>query len=828
MSHISAVVRLRPIRFAFIVRPDDKKRALQIFQTNTCLWGGKYNPIVPYFKQVPKWWDRNGHNFETAVQIINGYLDFFEPDFLVEAEPGLANGLGFDEERVLQLSDILARATARKSGHGLSVFDLYRDLYLKEFQFVQRHGHSIVDVSSDQPSFDGFVACVFGAFPSEKDRSYFGKAFADAFEPKGTKLTAETLEGLFESGFTSALRIGHSKLEVDYHDHSDPALFVLNADEPRDLIDFWNLRAIRRDILPVPLQWLDRLSAFCKGFITKNYRPLPGNDHGVMIRPTVMFSRSIPSADIEKLYLDYLRVDVEGANCRQDWYPSIWRPSPGITVRNTRPILSGGEKTFDTQFDTEKPSIRFDCLYPEFAEKYGSNNRWANVVRLRDWTHLDQVATVFPCDYRNPKFPNFSMVRDHLLPTTEGFVFFSEYKETQNLWQLADGTTTINSWLKTHGINATLSDAGRATQQIIQTLGGFWGVASFAHANIVKLLNKISRTPISPSVQHQKFKNEIENATKGDIWRHRNFETLVERGAVELGLKLKCTKCSSWSWYALPQLDYEVSCSLCLRRFKFPLIDPGSSKNSDWAYRLIGPFALPDYAKGGYAASLSIRFFADVIGTNHDSNVTWSAGQVLELGPKDKIEADLILWYQRKVMFGNDYQTDLIFGEAKSFRGENPEEKRAIKDAFQAEDIERMKRLAIRFPGAVLVFSTMKHASEFSKDESDRITKLAEWGREYVRERQQTRAPVIVLTSTELFAPHSLRETWRTIGGKHAEFANAGWTRLDNLRVLADLTQQLYLAMPAYGTWLEEKWEKKAAKRQQRKAAIQAPPPENP
>ena len=818
MSHISAVVRLRPIRFAFIVRPDDKKRVLQIFHINTCIWGGKYNPIIPYFKQIPKWWDRNGHNFETAVQIINGYLDFFEPDFLVEAESGLADGLGFDKERVLQLSDILTREGDCKSGHGLSVFDLYRDLYFKEFQFVQRHGHKIVDITADRPTFERFAACVFGAFPSEEGLDYFGKAFTDAFEPKKTKLTAETLADLLESGFTSALHIGHSKIEIEYHDHNDPALFVLDANEPRDLIDFWNLRAIRREVVPIPLQWLDSLSAFCKGFITKNYMPLPGNPHGVMIQPTVMFARSIPTTEIEGLYSAHLWVDVKGANSCQVWYPSIWRPSPGFTVRNTRPSLSARKKTFDMQFDAEKPNIRFDSLYPEFAEEYGSNNRWANVVRLKDWTHQDQVATVFPCNFRNPKFPDFNMVRDHLLPTTEGFVLFSEYKETHNLWQLSDGTTTINAWLKVHGINATLSDAGRATQQIIKTLGGFWGVASFAHPEIVRLLNKISRTPISPSVQHQRFKNEIVNATKGDIWRRRNFETLVERGAVELGLKLKCTKCSSWSWYSLSQLDYEVSCSLCLRRFKFPLIDPGSSKNSEWAYRLIGPFALPDYAKGGYAASLSIRFFNNVIGTNHDSNVTWSAGQVLELGPKDEIEADLILWYQRKVMFGNDYQTDLVFGEAKSFRGENSEEKHAIKDAFQAEDIERMKRLAIRFPGAVLVFSTMKHASEFSKNEIDRITKLAKWGREYVRERRQTRAPVIVLTSTELFAPYSLHEAWQKIGGKHAEFANAGWARMDNLRVLADLTQQLYLGMPAYGTWLEEKWKKKAANRERRKA----------
>jgi hypothetical protein len=322
---------------------------LQIFQTNTCLWGGKYNPIVPYFKQVPRWWDRNGHNFETAVQIINGYLEFFEPDFLVEAEPGLADGLGFDKERVLQLSDVLTRGDDRKSGHGLSVFDLYRDLYLKEFQFVQRHGHNIVNVTAEKPSFDGFAACVFGAFPSSESLNYFGKAFTDAFEPKETKLTAETLAGLLESTFTSALRIGHSKVEIEYHDHSDPAIFVLDANEPRYLFDFWNLRVIRREIVPIPLQWIDSLSAYCKAFITKNFRPLPGNPHGVMIRPTVMFARSIPSAEIERLYLAHLLVNVEGANCRQDWYPSIWRPSPGSSVRNTRSRLSADEKTFDSK-----------------------------------------------------------------------------------------------------------------------------------------------------------------------------------------------------------------------------------------------------------------------------------------------------------------------------------------------------------------------------------------------------------------------------------------------------------------------------------------------
>lgn len=43
MSNIRADLCLRPIRFAFLVRPDDVNRTLEIFQINTCLWGGKSN-----------------------------------------------------------------------------------------------------------------------------------------------------------------------------------------------------------------------------------------------------------------------------------------------------------------------------------------------------------------------------------------------------------------------------------------------------------------------------------------------------------------------------------------------------------------------------------------------------------------------------------------------------------------------------------------------------------------------------------------------------------------------------------------------------------------
>ncbi|QPC45178.1 hypothetical protein HW532_04415 [Kaustia mangrovi] len=802
MSHMSVTVRLRPIRFAFLVRPTDTAALLEIFRINTCLWGGKFNPIIPIMKKIPPWWDRHEHVTETAVQVVNGYLDFFEPDFLVEASMGLAAGLGFENDRVLQLSDILTRDGDRdQRGSGLSVMDLYRDLYRSEFQFTRRHEHGIVHVAAREKKFHAFSACLAGDFPKTDGLAYFENAFIDTFDPETVVLDGDALAEFFRSGRRSALRMGHSKLNVGYHDLSDPALFVLDPTKSQDLIDYWNLRATRRDVLPVPVQWAGELSAFAKEFIKLNYRPLPDNPNGVMIQPHVMFARSIPTENLDRIYRAHFRVEIEGAIVRQDCYPPLWRSSPSFTVREMRPTLSADSKTFDAPIDPEKPELRFEGLHPEFASEYGNDHRWANVVNLRDWGLNGQVATVYPTNHRHGLFSRLNIDLEYLLSTTEGLVVFHKYRGVSQFWQFSDDATTIRKWLETKNVRSSQSDSGRATQQIVKTLSGFWGVRSIAHPEIVQLLDKISRKPGSRSIQHQEFRNRIHNITKGDIWRRKNFETLVQRNAVELGLEIKCEKCSSWSWHQLKDLGHTVNCGLCLQSFPFPVIDPSSSQHTRWSYRLVGPFALPDYAGGGYAAALTLRFFATVIGRTR-AQITWSAGQELELEPTCKPEADVILWYQRKQILGNDYPTETVFGEAKSFS----------REAFTRDDVGRMKCLAKRFPGSIIVFATMKEASDLSHREIARLRRLATWGREYLPNQRGTRAPVIMLTGTELFTAYSLKSEWEAKGGKRAKIASHGLARMDNLRHLADYTQQLYLGLESYHSWLIKKRQRRRAR----------------
>lgn len=804
MTKITAEVRLRPIRFAFLVRPDDRRRLLEVFHVNTCLWGGKYNGIIPYFSQVPRWWSKDGHGPQSAQQIINDYLDFFEPDFVVEAEPGLATKLGFADDRIVQLASVLPSAhQSWGEGHGLTVLDLYRHLYRKEFQFARRHEHSIVQTNASDPKFDLFSAGVLGAFPPDKKFAYLGRAFQEAFDPKSVSLDGETYAKLLGK-VTSALRVGHDDIEVDTNRRTEPCIFIIDGTQPRDLIDYWNRRAAGANIVPVPIQWIESLTEFCRKLIVDSYGPLPNNNHGVMTRASIVYSASVSGADAEAAH-QRLLIDVEGAMSTTPQVSAFWRPRPGLQFDQTRPILTAVQRKFDLPLGSDQRSIRFDSLSPEYAGRYGSEHRWANVVKLDAWSDGDEIATTFPIEYRDPKFPRMGLGGDDLLSTAEGLVTFPHYNDIPHYLDLQDGPDAISSWLKTKDITASLSDAGRSTQQIIRTLGGLRGVRNIAAAGLVRLFDEIARRPMRKSMHHQEFKNRVAKAAKEDrdIWRGREFESLVNQRAVELGLEVRCTKCSGWSWFALNQLDADLICHTCLQTFPFPKVDPSSSGHSRWAYRLIGPFAQPDYARGGYAAALTLRFFKTAVGGVGESGLTWSAGQELTLSSSRKVEADFIAWYQRKRILGLDQPIDVIFGEAKSFG----------REAFKDEDLENLKALAIRFPGSILVCATMKQASELSKGELLRLRRLANWGREYIRGTRKSRAPLIILTGNELFAPYRLEMAWKKIGGKHQELIEPGYVHADNLRVLANLTQQLYLGLPSYFDWQNEKWKRVAQRR---------------
>lgn len=788
MTNVKVDIKLRPIRFVFLVKPHDKNNILKIFQINTSLWGGKFNPIVPFFKHVPKWWSNNLKSYD-AKQILNDYLDFFEPDFIVEAEEGLASDISFDKKRILQLDNLLHKDNYDGSKYGLNVNDLFIHLYEKKYQFERRHKVNIVSVSSNERYLKNFIACIFGSFPQEEELAYLETNYRDIFEPKSIELNAQSLLELYSSQHFAPLESTHAKINVRFSERTpNPRFFILDMNETKDLIDFWNLRIIYQEVIAIPKQWIKELSFFCKEFILKHHRPSPWQPD-YMLNSTTMFSRSISEDEAKNIYSEYIRVDKHGANSMQLWYPDIKPERSNYIDKPTRPILSYQQNSQETNLSNGEDSrISFKTFAPDFAEDYGHDVRWANVIKIKDWSFENQIATVFPTNYRNPHYPQFSFLNEYLLPTTEGLVIFPRHKDESQSWTLENGTVAINQWLKNYGISATVSDAGKSTQQIIETLGGVTQVWSIVNKNIIETLNQMAKTPLTRSFQINKFENLINKDIPKQKLRTPRSEILANQKIVELGLEVKCSKCDSWSWYTLKELDYALTCSRCLKTFDFPITKPSNPEYSRWAYRVIGPFAIPHYARGGYTAALTIHFFERNIDAR-SLTMTWSAGQELTLPSGKKAEADFILWTQKQEILTLNEPTNIVFGEAKSF----------AKDAFQDSDIAKMKLLAETFPKSILVFATMKEYEDFSSDEVSRLKELAEWGRGYDNKNREIRAHIMILTGLELFIEDysGFARAWEKKGGKQKELISNKYN-LNNLELLAELTQQVYLDMPSY------------------------------
>lgn len=786
MNSIRVDIRLRPIRFGFLVRPDDAENILEIFRINTCLWGGMFNPIIPLFENIPPWLEKEGFHFDNAKQLIMSDLDFFEPDFIVEAEEGLADGFGFDPKRILQLKDF--------SGYyGLTVEALYWELYREEFRFEASHRRNVVYVEPADSSWENFVAANFGDFPIQDQTlsvsSTCKDRFRGIFNPEHKKLDPVALSEQYQFRHISALEIGSKKLQIDYNEFQSPVLFILDAQESKDLIDLWNLRAVYSTVVAVPIQWIQPLAGFCEDFIRENSSRHFEDPGAEITGPVFMYSRSLSEDYIEEIHKNFRLVVEENADIVTKHHPPTWRTQPDSWFTNAPPTLVADKNSKWIYIDLENSEIQFDALFPEFAGKYRDRSCLANVVKLEDESNSDQIATVFPYEGTNTTFLKSRLTGHPPKSTTEGLVIFPEYRNLSERWKMVDGTTAINQWLESNQVIASPSDAGRATQQIIETLKGCKSVGCLANKGIIKLLNEMSNRPVTKTAHYKEFQNKVGNAIDNKKWENALFERLVERKVVELGLELKCRKCNNWSWYSITHLDYTLICDFCLKQFDFPITRPSSSNHARWAYRVIGPFALPNYAQGGYAAALAIRFFTDVIGRKNWSAITWSAGQTLELPPSKTVEADFMLWLQRTVFLGPPHPPlDILFGEAKSFG----------KDAFKQEDVDKMRLLAEVFPGSILVFAAMKEVESFSKEEISCIKELAEWGREFDKEKGKTRAPVIVLTGTELLTLSSLEDLWKEKGGKHEALIESARGRINNPKVLANITQQLYLGMPSY------------------------------
>jgi hypothetical protein len=283
------------------------------------------------------------------------------------------------------------------------------------------------------------------------------------------------------------------------------------------------------------------------------------------------------------------------------------------------------------------------------------------------------------------------------------------------------------------------------------------------------------------SIKVKRWRDLVNRRKNAPFGQTISLDRFIKANVLRLGLVLECTNCRKKNWFGVEGLHEQLTCERCLKSYAFPQ----GSLNFDrtpWQYRVIGPYSVPNYAQGAYATVLALNVFAHGLWSDRP-RLTYATGLKYKIGDADPFEVDFTFWYQRTTIFSLEEAPVLVFGEAKSF---------AI-ESFKQEDLARMWKLAELFPGAFLVFASLKDS--LTETEKAEIGRLATWGRERLVD-ERPRAPVIVLTGAELFAPWHINQSWKKLGGERAKFADSRRARLDNLWILAEVTQQIYLGLP--------------------------------
>lgn len=785
-------IRLRPIKLALLVEDGDFDALEKAIELNSFLWGGKFNPIIPFSKKIHKNWAEDKFYKLTASSLVIGYINAYDPDYIVAIGKCATYDLPIEieDERKVKYEDIIK--SIREYGaplYGIGLLELMADLAKNELTYVRHEPIGICNPSFVGPSkvfLKAFLGCIM---PESED--IYSKGFKQMPCLKEEECSMENYHSLIKKDVFLPLRISSLHLEQIPRDgyYRENYLFLMDANSHSDIIKYWNFRALGRNVLPVPKQNFDKneVKALAKKFID-DYFSYNRHNPSISNSINIISCKSITDKErddfIQSLSLEN---DKNGqSKLMLSNYPRLWSYHRRHDHGECCDIISKKE-SHDIGSEDEK--INPGLVSPVFMHDYMSMGlpRFANEVVFRMYGTKEPVAEIIP--EGNGEFVrNSNISRDHWhwRASKRGLVHLSDRLEGTIDLSIPKAENIFLGWLTQQNLKGKLSSAGLITKQMIRQLDGIRGLSILAYEEMIKLLSKFSE---EKAIGAKDLKTKLHILSKTmDTKPTPEIITkiLVEDKVLRIGIEIQCEICRQHIWYSIDEMNYELRCTKCLAMNKLPAHD---TTNLKWSYKPYGPFSLPGQAYGSYATALALRFFS----TTLDGATTPILSFDMESNA-GSVEIDLALFLQESKHYSSD--SALIFAECKT------------NNEFKREDINKMALIAKQFPGSIMAFTTLNE--KLSPKEKKLLKPIALSGRKYFEQDKPTN-PVLILTGNELFSRDSIFRKWEKMGGKHKELAARN--RIQDIFNLCDATQQIYLDMePTHQTW-EKHWTNRRRRR---------------
>ena len=740
--HINA----RPIRHAFLVDPTDADSLQRVIEVNTFLWGGKFNAIIPVWKEVPEnWYDCGNIN---PQDIVSGYLNNFDPDCVVPIGECSNSDLNLGNRDIIDHPSIFFAAAQVNgtAGYGISIFEtLFHYIKNNEFEFEIMGTPFEICMPRVGDSSYPLLSSLFGTLP-ESITEILEQKFQNHLrvEPVDISMSnyAEFIkdqahhspEYLFmdQAGSRRAYLMGINSLGFSRL-LSMSVIFFFDADKLIDIIDYWNLRATGRTVYAIPKQFAQEgnIRHFVFDLIGRNAaNSNDESDSTAWIRAVEFAHRVIKSSSVsDQEYLEFFNEFFNSSKYTQFQgnYPPMWEKLPVDDTRAMR-SFSAGTAYHDIFDQPSNDGVIVKTLAPHIKTQSPSTYtpRFANEIYFSFYNDKLIATSVLPEGFKDLSLffesdTNVRASKNNLIH----LVHESEYH--YQIW-LPPSEVIFESWMKSHEWEIEISNAGHIVTQIIKRLGIRFSQV-FAIKGIINLLGEMSS---GKSLLQEDLWGKINQILQERCDDGENLEydaanilkDLVDANVVQPGMRMSCPNCNQWSWHSVEDVGYILKCPECFGTFDFPY-KPGSEVK--WAYRTVGTFDSTNKSAGTYTVLLLLRFFSDrqMLGGTITPLMSFNLKKQNSADEdEEKIvgkEFDLALFFQ---MLERD-NIETIFAECKTFGN------------FSEGEIEKMGILGKIFPQAILAFAKLSNLTEAEKQSISDLVRRSD-------------NPILILTGEDL------------------------------------------------------------------------------
>jgi hypothetical protein len=779
---------LRPLKLFFLIKQNHQESYSEAVKLCSSLWGGIFFPILPVYKTFSVKLRKRYHFINSPYDFYKNTIRNFDPDYLV-----VGKGLNPDfidkikgEISSITMDELKKTAIEGKGEYGISTIQILQFLKQAEFAFQRTDNLRMVFPKIGVRNLWARTIC-------GDVHSLFLSKIKDVNLPKGyasfPNLQGINIKKAYHQEIWNYLDITKIKL----HTLGNPlwtsqfAVFIINPNSLSDLNDYWNLRALGWNLIPIPPNQLT--NPFFRTLIEQQQSEFNSFSRLTNHISVLAFDEQIINI-IKKILVELNGIQIDNAKqvvySHHWWFPRFWSERETLGYDKSAAVLLGSEtKKTTVSLSTEDLKIQIPIIKHPFYEAYINHisPRFSNeiVVEFEDIENESKYAQVLPdlktkdLDFiiRGSGFGQWRFSKG--TP-----IFFVKEQDEHLSFIIPSAKEVFAKWANSFGLEIRNSAAGKLAGELLKSIGGVYGTNFLASQGIPPLLSLfengkvVLKKTLDSEVNRQL--NHFRDKNKGGI-----INRMLTKRIIEFGCQVQCLFCNQHSFYKLEELNEKLKCPVCHNIYLAPIHKPEDIK---WSYRGLGPFSRNNKAEGLLSVLLTLRFFNI---TMHKSFLTPMLNFELIDHGKVLSEIDLGMFYTRYKP--SSLPCDLFLCECKT------------ENDFSNKDIKKMEGLGKRFPGSILTFVTLK--SQLSANETTLISKMANKFRKGINKRPI--CPVLILTKNELM-PNNIFNAFENLENK---FPNKKYQFPHDINFLCNATCQLYLGLPDYETIVEERIAKK-------------------